>query len=498
MWSSRVLAVALCATLAACGFKLRGQQTFPFETINVPSQTPLGVQRQRNIAAASERTKVVPSPTDAEAVLSVLTEQQEKVILSLNSQGQVREYQLRTWPWLLSDRITFSCCSVSTLSTASASVGEGTTFVRSLAAAMLRWSCTPSGVWLGTLIVSNGNVCWPRSLKPQAASVAQSATASTLDDHIHQPPGHHHHLLRRLAVRVPADGVVFERKPLQRRAVGGLRRAHVAAQLAVHLQHELDLVGLERGLVDLGPGRRHKIVGIPELSPQRVCDVRGDRRHDAKQNRDPFVQDLRIPLALRGARIAGQIREGVVDLHRTRSEVVELHPGDVVVVRLLEVEMDLTAHGRELGIAARPIRRIPVRASALRFGPQPFRHLVSEGPHTIKEPRRSLDSRIRPFERLLRRAGEDDEEARGVGAVAVDQLLRVDAVPARLRHRRDPSVLDRPAVGLRPRTGYPARVVLDDVELFRREERALPLAVDAEEDMVQHHPLGEEVGERLV
>jgi len=90
-----VLAVALCATLAACGFKLRGQQTFPFETINVPSQTPLGVQLQRNIAAASERTKVVPSPTDAEAVLSVLTEQQEKVILSLNSQGQVREYQLR-------------------------------------------------------------------------------------------------------------------------------------------------------------------------------------------------------------------------------------------------------------------------------------------------------------------------------------------------------------------------------------------------------------------
>ena len=95
MWSSRVLAIALCAALAACGFKLRGQQTFPFETISVPSQSPLGVQLQRNIAAASERTKLVPSATDADAVLSVLTEQQEKVILSLNSQGQVREYQLR-------------------------------------------------------------------------------------------------------------------------------------------------------------------------------------------------------------------------------------------------------------------------------------------------------------------------------------------------------------------------------------------------------------------
>ena len=95
MWSSKLLVVALCAALAACGFRLRGQQTFPFETISVPSQSPLGVQLQRNIAAASERTKVVPSVTDADAVLSVLTEQQEKVILSLNSQGQVREYQLR-------------------------------------------------------------------------------------------------------------------------------------------------------------------------------------------------------------------------------------------------------------------------------------------------------------------------------------------------------------------------------------------------------------------
>ena len=55
MWSSRVLVVALCATLAACGFKLRGQQTFPFETISVPTQTPLAVELQRNIAAASER-----------------------------------------------------------------------------------------------------------------------------------------------------------------------------------------------------------------------------------------------------------------------------------------------------------------------------------------------------------------------------------------------------------------------------------------------------------
>jgi LPS-assembly lipoprotein len=88
------LAVAILA-LAGCGFQLRGLQSFPFETINVPNNTPLGIELQRNIASASERTKLVPSAADAEAVLSVLTEQQEKVILSLNTQGRVREFQLR-------------------------------------------------------------------------------------------------------------------------------------------------------------------------------------------------------------------------------------------------------------------------------------------------------------------------------------------------------------------------------------------------------------------
>jgi LPS-assembly lipoprotein len=92
-----LLALVASATLAAagCGFQLRGLQEFPFETINVPNNTPLGIELQRNIASASERTKLVPSPTEAEAVLSLLTEQQEKVILSLNTQGRVREFQLR-------------------------------------------------------------------------------------------------------------------------------------------------------------------------------------------------------------------------------------------------------------------------------------------------------------------------------------------------------------------------------------------------------------------
>jgi len=92
-----LLALLACATLAlaACGFKLRGQQTFPFEAISVPLNTPLGFELKRNIVAANEQTKLVDSIADADAVLSILSEAQEKVILSLNTQGRVREYQLR-------------------------------------------------------------------------------------------------------------------------------------------------------------------------------------------------------------------------------------------------------------------------------------------------------------------------------------------------------------------------------------------------------------------
>jgi len=46
-------------------------------------------------AAANEQTKLVENVADADAVLSIMGEAQEKVILSLNTQGRVREYQLR-------------------------------------------------------------------------------------------------------------------------------------------------------------------------------------------------------------------------------------------------------------------------------------------------------------------------------------------------------------------------------------------------------------------
>src|SRR5678815_5044198 len=51
----------------------------------------------RRSVAASESVRVVDgAPDTAQVVLDVLTEQREKVVVGLNSSGQVREFQLRT------------------------------------------------------------------------------------------------------------------------------------------------------------------------------------------------------------------------------------------------------------------------------------------------------------------------------------------------------------------------------------------------------------------
>ena len=93
----RLLAAALLATslvLAGCGFQLRGQTSLPFASLYVPGSSPLAVELKRNIVSGTQ-TKIVESVTDSQAQLLIANEVREKVILSLNSAGRVREYQLR-------------------------------------------------------------------------------------------------------------------------------------------------------------------------------------------------------------------------------------------------------------------------------------------------------------------------------------------------------------------------------------------------------------------
>ncbi len=90
--------LALTLTLSACGFQMRGsngQYHMPFHSIYLgfPENSPMGVELRRNLRGA-DGVVVVTDPAKADAKLDVLTDTRGKSILSLNSQGRVREYLL--------------------------------------------------------------------------------------------------------------------------------------------------------------------------------------------------------------------------------------------------------------------------------------------------------------------------------------------------------------------------------------------------------------------
>jgi len=95
--ASRLTAGAvLCMALAACGFQPRGTAQLPFNTIFVqaPPTSQLATQLRRAVQAGSS-TRLTIAPEQAEVLLQILNEVQEKQILSLSGGGRVSEYLLR-------------------------------------------------------------------------------------------------------------------------------------------------------------------------------------------------------------------------------------------------------------------------------------------------------------------------------------------------------------------------------------------------------------------
>ncbi len=92
----RIVAVILLAgLLASCGFHLRGQQKFPFDSVAIsPPSSSLALALKRAIREGSE-AQVVDNPTKTSYRLEILSEMDDRIILSLDATGQVREYQLR-------------------------------------------------------------------------------------------------------------------------------------------------------------------------------------------------------------------------------------------------------------------------------------------------------------------------------------------------------------------------------------------------------------------
>ena len=94
-----ILSAAAATGLTACGFKLRQAPDFAFSTLylNAAESSPLGNELRRNIESTG-KVKVLRDAKDmnnAEVILDLQQELRERVVVGLNSSGQVRELQLR-------------------------------------------------------------------------------------------------------------------------------------------------------------------------------------------------------------------------------------------------------------------------------------------------------------------------------------------------------------------------------------------------------------------
>ncbi|HEX8740477.1 MAG TPA: LPS assembly lipoprotein LptE [Casimicrobiaceae bacterium] len=87
--------VVLSASVASCGFHLRGQASYSFHSIyvNGAGSPPLAKQLDRALEATGS-ARVVPTAKEAEVVLDLTRVADDKEVLSLSGAGGVLEYQL--------------------------------------------------------------------------------------------------------------------------------------------------------------------------------------------------------------------------------------------------------------------------------------------------------------------------------------------------------------------------------------------------------------------
>lgn len=96
-WIRTSLVLLLAVQLAACGFQLRGttpETRLGFESIylDAPVGTPL--ERDLRTIIRASNTPLSEDAKSAPVTLRVLSQAQEKKVLTLNAQGKVREFSL--------------------------------------------------------------------------------------------------------------------------------------------------------------------------------------------------------------------------------------------------------------------------------------------------------------------------------------------------------------------------------------------------------------------
>ncbi|MPN42631.1 LPS-assembly lipoprotein LptE [bioreactor metagenome] len=96
--SRGLLALIIAATLAGCGFHLRGvgSGNLPYKTMHIalPDTAEVNIWLQRYIKASGSTT-IVDEAKEADAIFQQLSDTRQKTILSVNAQGRVREYRLQ-------------------------------------------------------------------------------------------------------------------------------------------------------------------------------------------------------------------------------------------------------------------------------------------------------------------------------------------------------------------------------------------------------------------
>lgn len=95
LWDCAAL-LALIVQLGACGFSPVAPAQIPFENLYVaaPDYSSFGAQFKRYVESFS-RSRLANAPRQADAILEILDETQQKQILSLSAAGRVQEYLLR-------------------------------------------------------------------------------------------------------------------------------------------------------------------------------------------------------------------------------------------------------------------------------------------------------------------------------------------------------------------------------------------------------------------
>ena len=100
MHKRTLLGLVPVAVLAGCGFRLRGVPEFSFSSLYIaaPASSALARELQRTLEGSGSPLKVLRNATDltsAQAVIDILSEQRERIVVGQNASGQVRELQLR-------------------------------------------------------------------------------------------------------------------------------------------------------------------------------------------------------------------------------------------------------------------------------------------------------------------------------------------------------------------------------------------------------------------